>query len=214
MLEEYLEDHVLMLREKEQMITKLMKYLVVPCVMVFVAFKDNDVHTLFQMAKRYGYIDLFVAHKQQSSTPFKTRQKRRFLIAKKFIKVNKYKEVLRHTNKVVVTNYMRGFDNGKAIMIKDVEVVNNKRQVQPRPNVIVIREGGLMNVQADVGVLNNKQQVYPYGTIELSQPDGPNFKVNGHRLKHYFGEDIPKLVVPKGTCNLTHLERIEEIEKV
>nr|GFA54520.1 hypothetical protein [Tanacetum cinerariifolium] len=32
-------------------------------------------------------------------------------------------------------------------------------------------------------------QVYPYGTIELSQPDGPNFKVNGHRVKHYFGED-------------------------
>nr|GEX45072.1 reverse transcriptase domain-containing protein [Tanacetum cinerariifolium] len=34
-------------------------------------------------------------------------------------------------------------------------------------------------------------QVFPYGTVELSQPDGPNFKVNGHRLKHYFGEDIP-----------------------
>nr|GFA95187.1 reverse transcriptase domain-containing protein [Tanacetum cinerariifolium] len=39
-------------------------------------------------------------------------------------------------------------------------------------------------------------QVYPYGTVELSQPDGPNFKVNVHRLKHYFGEDVPKLVVP------------------
>nr|GEU51788.1 reverse transcriptase domain-containing protein [Tanacetum cinerariifolium] len=39
-------------------------------------------------------------------------------------------------------------------------------------------------------------QVYPYGTVELSQPDGPNFKVNGHRLKNYFGEDVPKLVVP------------------
>nr|GEU99378.1 reverse transcriptase domain-containing protein [Tanacetum cinerariifolium] len=39
-------------------------------------------------------------------------------------------------------------------------------------------------------------QVYPYGTVELSQPDGPNFKVNGHRLKLYFGEDVPKLVVP------------------
>nr|GEZ41001.1 reverse transcriptase domain-containing protein [Tanacetum cinerariifolium] len=39
-------------------------------------------------------------------------------------------------------------------------------------------------------------RVYPYGTIELSQPDGPNFKVNGHRLTHYFGEDVPKLVVP------------------
>nr|GEU72282.1 reverse transcriptase domain-containing protein [Tanacetum cinerariifolium] len=39
-------------------------------------------------------------------------------------------------------------------------------------------------------------QVFPYGTVELSQPDGPNFKVNGHRVKHYFGEDILKLVVP------------------
>nr|GEU96376.1 reverse transcriptase domain-containing protein [Tanacetum cinerariifolium] len=38
--------------------------------------------------------------------------------------------------------------------------------------------------------------VFPYGTVELSQPDGPNFKVNGHRLKHYFGEDVPKMVVP------------------
>nr|GEX70006.1 reverse transcriptase domain-containing protein [Tanacetum cinerariifolium] len=38
--------------------------------------------------------------------------------------------------------------------------------------------------------------VLPYGTVELSQIDGPNFKVNGHRLKHYFGEDIPKMVVP------------------
>nr|GEY12080.1 reverse transcriptase domain-containing protein [Tanacetum cinerariifolium] len=38
--------------------------------------------------------------------------------------------------------------------------------------------------------------VFPYGTVELSQPDRPNFKVNGHRLKHYFREDIPKMVVP------------------
>ncbi|GJR38358.1 reverse transcriptase domain-containing protein [Tanacetum coccineum] len=39
-------------------------------------------------------------------------------------------------------------------------------------------------------------QVFPYGTIEVSQPDGPNFKVNGHRVKHYFGGDIPPKVVP------------------
>nr|GFA85557.1 reverse transcriptase domain-containing protein [Tanacetum cinerariifolium] len=39
-------------------------------------------------------------------------------------------------------------------------------------------------------------QVFPYGTVELSQTDRPSFKVNGHRLKHYFGEDIPKMVVP------------------
>nr|GEX82529.1 reverse transcriptase domain-containing protein [Tanacetum cinerariifolium] len=39
-------------------------------------------------------------------------------------------------------------------------------------------------------------QVFPYGTVELSQPNGPKFKVTGHRIKHYFGEDIPQSVVP------------------
>nr|GEW59860.1 reverse transcriptase domain-containing protein [Tanacetum cinerariifolium] len=38
-------------------------------------------------------------------------------------------------------------------------------------------------------------KVFPYGTVELSQPDGPNFKVNGHSVKHYFGGDVPQLVV-------------------
>nr|GEU28903.1 reverse transcriptase domain-containing protein [Tanacetum cinerariifolium] len=38
-------------------------------------------------------------------------------------------------------------------------------------------------------------QVFPYGIVELSQTNGLNFKVNGHRLKHYFGEDIPLTVV-------------------
>nr|GEX46910.1 reverse transcriptase domain-containing protein [Tanacetum cinerariifolium] len=38
-------------------------------------------------------------------------------------------------------------------------------------------------------------QVFPYGTVELSQTNRPNIKVNGHRLKHYFREDIPKMVV-------------------
>ncbi|GKA17396.1 reverse transcriptase domain-containing protein [Tanacetum coccineum] len=37
--------------------------------------------------------------------------------------------------------------------------------------------------------------VFPYETIELSQPDGPNIKVNGHRVKHYFVEDLPPKVV-------------------
>nr|GEV47818.1 DNA-directed DNA polymerase [Tanacetum cinerariifolium] len=39
-------------------------------------------------------------------------------------------------------------------------------------------------------------KVFPYGTVELSQANGPNFKVNGHRVKHYFGGNIPQLVVP------------------
>nr|GFB07862.1 hypothetical protein [Tanacetum cinerariifolium] len=36
--------------------------------------------------------------------------------------------------------------------------------------------------------------VFPYGTIELAQPNGPNFKVNGYRVKHYFVGDIPSNV--------------------
>nr|GEU30928.1 reverse transcriptase domain-containing protein [Tanacetum cinerariifolium] len=39
-------------------------------------------------------------------------------------------------------------------------------------------------------------KVFSYGTVKLSQPDDPNFKVNGHRMKHYFGGDVPQLVVP------------------
>nr|GEU63727.1 hypothetical protein [Tanacetum cinerariifolium] len=39
-------------------------------------------------------------------------------------------------------------------------------------------------------------KVFPYGTVELSQANGPNFKVNGHSVKHYFGGDVPQLVVP------------------
>nr|GEV88343.1 reverse transcriptase domain-containing protein [Tanacetum cinerariifolium] len=37
-------------------------------------------------------------------------------------------------------------------------------------------------------------RVFPYGTIELCQPNGLNFKVNGHHVKHYFGGDIPSNV--------------------
>nr|GEX43891.1 reverse transcriptase domain-containing protein [Tanacetum cinerariifolium] len=39
-------------------------------------------------------------------------------------------------------------------------------------------------------------KVFSYGTVELSQANGPNFKVNGHRVKHYFRGDVPQLVVP------------------
>ncbi|GJU25191.1 reverse transcriptase domain-containing protein [Tanacetum coccineum] len=39
-------------------------------------------------------------------------------------------------------------------------------------------------------------EVYPYGTAKLSHPDGSNFKVNCHHLKHYYGGDTPPLVIP------------------
>ncbi|GJX62963.1 reverse transcriptase domain-containing protein [Tanacetum coccineum] len=51
-------------------------------------------------------------------------------------------------------------------------------------------------------------KVFPYGTIELSQPDGPNFKVNGHRVKHYFGGDLP----PKHTFE--NMEQVKDVSDI
>ncbi|GKF09173.1 hypothetical protein Tco_0043397 [Tanacetum coccineum] len=39
-------------------------------------------------------------------------------------------------------------------------------------------------------------EVFPYGTVELSQPNSPNFKVNGHQIKHYHEGDVPAMDVP------------------
>ncbi|GJT03912.1 reverse transcriptase domain-containing protein [Tanacetum coccineum] len=39
-------------------------------------------------------------------------------------------------------------------------------------------------------------KVFPYGTVKLSQTDGPNFKVNKHQIKHYYRRDIPAMDVP------------------
>nr|GEW93869.1 reverse transcriptase domain-containing protein [Tanacetum cinerariifolium] len=38
-------------------------------------------------------------------------------------------------------------------------------------------------------------EVYPYGTAKLAHADGSNFKVNFHRLKHYYGGDVPPMVI-------------------
>nr|GEZ73230.1 reverse transcriptase domain-containing protein [Tanacetum cinerariifolium] len=42
-------------------------------------------------------------------------------------------------------------------------------------------------------------EIYPYGTAKLIHPDGCNFKVNYHRLKHYHGGDLPPLEIPDVT---------------
>nr|GEV31257.1 reverse transcriptase domain-containing protein [Tanacetum cinerariifolium] len=39
-------------------------------------------------------------------------------------------------------------------------------------------------------------EIYPYGTAKLIHPDGFNFEVNCHRLKHYHGGDPPPLEIP------------------
>nr|GFA98392.1 reverse transcriptase domain-containing protein [Tanacetum cinerariifolium] len=42
-------------------------------------------------------------------------------------------------------------------------------------------------------------EIYPYCTAKLIHPDGCNFKVNCHRLKHYHGGDLPPLEIPDVT---------------
>nr|GFA04106.1 reverse transcriptase domain-containing protein [Tanacetum cinerariifolium] len=39
-------------------------------------------------------------------------------------------------------------------------------------------------------------EIYPYGIAKLIHPDGCNFKVNCHFLKHYHGGDPPPLEIP------------------
>nr|GFA97116.1 reverse transcriptase domain-containing protein [Tanacetum cinerariifolium] len=38
-------------------------------------------------------------------------------------------------------------------------------------------------------------EVYAYGIAKLAHADGSNFKVNYHRLKHYYGGDVPPMVI-------------------
>nr|GFB30458.1 hypothetical protein [Tanacetum cinerariifolium] len=42
-------------------------------------------------------------------------------------------------------------------------------------------------------------KIYPYGTAKLIHPDGCNFQVNCHILKHYHGGDPPPLEIPDVT---------------
>nr|GEX99662.1 reverse transcriptase domain-containing protein [Tanacetum cinerariifolium] len=39
-------------------------------------------------------------------------------------------------------------------------------------------------------------EVYPYGTAKLAPANDSNFKVNFHRLKHYYGGDVPPMDLP------------------
>nr|GFA56897.1 reverse transcriptase domain-containing protein [Tanacetum cinerariifolium] len=45
-------------------------------------------------------------------------------------------------------------------------------------------------------------EIYPCGTAKLIHPDGCNFKVNCHRLKHYHRGDPPPLEIPDVTTFL------------
>nr|GEV44615.1 reverse transcriptase domain-containing protein [Tanacetum cinerariifolium] len=54
-------------------------------------------------------------------------------------------------------------------------------------------------------------EVYPYGTVKLSHADDSNFKVNCHRLKHYYGGDVPPMnyYIPLFTKNRGQITKVD-----
>nr|GEX45168.1 reverse transcriptase domain-containing protein [Tanacetum cinerariifolium] len=92
----------------------------------------------------------------------------------------------------------------KALVAKDKENVDvvkapvaKDNDKDKAPADLFVNDKASYNVVNEIQVCHKDiaTRVYPYGTVELSQPDEPNFKVNGHPLKHYFREDVPKVVV-------------------
>nr|GEX92715.1 reverse transcriptase domain-containing protein [Tanacetum cinerariifolium] len=51
-------------------------------------------------------------------------------------------------------------------------------------------------------------EIYPYGTAKLIHPDGCNFKVNCHRLRHYHGGDLPPIEI----LDVTTLPKDKQIQ--
>ncbi|GJS40676.1 hypothetical protein Tco_0565719 [Tanacetum coccineum] len=99
----------------------------------------------------------------------------------------------------------------KAFQLNNITPTNNNQRSSSNPCYSQIAQSGIANqgmewkfIAARSEDAKNREctgpftiaNVYPYGTIELFQKDGQSFKVNGHRVKHYFGEDVPKEIIP------------------
>nr|GEY93468.1 reverse transcriptase domain-containing protein [Tanacetum cinerariifolium] len=78
------------------------------------------------------------------------------------------------------------------LAIMDLQEIKSSEGVYLARKLLISSRLAIMDLQ-EVTVAQITQQK---SIVELSQPDGPNFKVNGHRVKHYFGEGVPKFVVP------------------
>nr|GEV52668.1 reverse transcriptase domain-containing protein [Tanacetum cinerariifolium] len=68
--------------------------------------------------------------------------------------------------------------------------------LSPRPPKEIISDISNADIEFFSPFPIPNKDIFPYGTVELSQADRPNSKVNDHRIKHYFGGDVPQLVVP------------------
>nr|GEX20528.1 reverse transcriptase domain-containing protein [Tanacetum cinerariifolium] len=79
----------------------------------------------------------------------------------------------------------------KTKRIHDSKIKNRVFNVDDRVLLFNSRLKILLANFKPVGVDLSLSPKFFHGTVELSQANGPNFKVNGHRVKHYFGGDVP-----------------------
>ncbi|GJR95511.1 reverse transcriptase domain-containing protein [Tanacetum coccineum] len=77
----------------------------------------------------------------------------------------------------------------------DLQTAGDQRKVQLNEYVNAI-ENFLRKAKSRWSGLFTLLKSFRIGHVELSQNSGPNFKVNGHRLKHYFGGDISAMDIP------------------
>nr|GFA97457.1 hypothetical protein [Tanacetum cinerariifolium] len=75
----------------------------------------------------------------------------------------------------------------------DLAVAGDHRKVQLNELRDHAYENSLIYKEKTKRIHDSKYKNNVFNVVELSQANGPNFKVNGHRVKHYFGGDVPQL---------------------